>query len=227
MRGQKMTKDYELIVDSREKENATKVLDKAGIAYTREALTTGDYMIRVPEGEITVERKQMTDFIGSLMSGRLEDQLRRLSEHKVPILVITGSFSDYKRFAKFKHFSQDHVEGAIASCVVKFGLRSVIWIQSDKDNPHATGIKVTSKILQKIAEGKIDKIPDRKLKRFKTDEPALDIVRMMCGVSGETAKRLLKDFGCIKGIINATDDDLLRVKGMGRTRIAKLRKVSE
>jgi len=222
-----MKKEYELIVDSREKSNATDVLDKAGIAYTKEALPTGDYMIRVPEGEITVERKQMTDFIGSLMSGRLEEQLRRLSEHKVPILVITGSFSDYKRFAKFKHFSQEHVEGAIASCVVKFGLRAVIWIQSAQDNPHAAGIKITTKILQKIAEGKIDQMPDRKLKRFKTDAPSLDIVRMMCGVSGETGKRLLTNFGCIKGIINATDEELLKVKGMGRTRIAKLRKVSE
>jgi len=219
--------EYKLIVDSREKSNATDVLDKAGIAYTKEALITGDYMIRVPEGEITVERKQMTDFIGSLMSGRLEDQLRRLSEHKVPILVITGSFSDYKRFAKFKHFSQSHVEGAIASCIVKFGLRSVIWIQSAKDDPHGTGIKITASMLKKISEGKIDKIPDRKLKRFKTESPALDIVRMMCGVSGVTGKRLLDEFGCIKGIINATDDELLKVKGMGRTRINKLRKVSE
>jgi Fanconi anemia group M protein len=218
--------DFTLTVDSREKDNATSVLDKAGIPYVKAALETGDYQIVVPEGKITIERKQMTDFIGSLMSGRLEDQLRRLSEHEVPGLVITGSFSDYKRYAKFKHFTQDHVEGAIASCVVKFGLRFVIWIQSDKDNPHATGIKITSKVLRKIAEGKIDKIPDRKLKRFKTDEPALDIVRMMCGVSGETAKRLLKEFGCLKGIIDATDEQLIGVKGMGRTRIAKLRKVS-
>lgn len=219
--------EFELIVDSREKENATKVLDKAGIPYIRAALDTGDYQIVVPEGRITIERKQMTDFIGSLMSGRLEDQLRRLSEHEVPGLVITGSFTDYKRYAKFKHFTQDHVEGAIASCVVKFGLRFVIWIQSDKDNPHATGINITSKILKKISEGKIDKIPDRKLKRFKTDEPVIDIVRMMCGVSGETAKRLLKEFGCIKGIINASDEDLIKIKGMGRTRISKLRAVSQ
>lgn len=223
------TKDnyYELIVDSREQKNATSVLDKAGIAYKKEALPTGDYQIRVPEGEITIERKQMTDFIGSLMSGRLEEQLRRLSEHKIPILLITGSFNDYKRFAKFKHFSPDHVAGAIASCVVKFGLRSVIWIQSDKDNPHATGIKIATKVLQKIAEGKIDKLPDRKLKRFKTDEPVVDVIRMMCGVSGETANRLLEEFKCIKGIINATDEDLLKIKGMGRTRISKLRRVIE
>ena len=222
-----MKKEYELIVDSREKSNATDVLDKAGIAYKREALETGDYMIRIPEGEITVERKQMTDLIGSLMSGRLEEQLKRLSQHKVPILVITGSFSNYKRYAKFKHFSQSHIEGAIASCIVKYGLRSVIWIQSAKDKPHDTGINITARILQKIAEGKIDEMPDRKLKKFKSDEPALDVVRLMCGVSGETGKRLLHDFGCIKGIINASDDDLLKVKGMGRTRIAKLRLVSE
>jgi len=219
--------DYELIVDSREQDNVRKVLDKEGIVYKIEALETGDFQIRVPEGEITVERKQMTDFIGSLMSGRLEEQLRRLSEHAVPGLVITGSFSDYSRYAKHKYFTEDHVIGAVASCVVKFGLRFVIWVQSEKDNPHSAGIKLTTKILKKISEGKIDKIPDRKLKRFKTDEPALDVIRMMCGISGETAKRLLKDFGCIKGIINASDEDLLKVKGMGRTRIAKLRRVCE
>lgn len=218
--------EYTLIVDSREKENTLNALNAYNIKYTIQTLTTGDFKITVPEGSVTVERKTMPDFIGSLLSGRLEEQMRRLSKEHCPGLVLTGSFAEYRRHAKTTKFTMDHVVGAVASCVVKYGLRFVIWIQSIDNQPHATGVALTAKIIKKIAEGKLDQIPDRKLRNYE-DNPQREIVRLLFGVPSNVAQELLNTFKCIRKIMDASNDQLIVVKGMGRTRIAKMRKILE
>ncbi len=214
--------ESELIVDSREQENVRRVLDSYGVKYKIEALPTGDYEIRTTEGDVTIERKTVPDLIGSLMSGRLESQMRRLSQKNCPILLITGSFSEYKKYAKNSKFTQDQMIGAISSCIVRYGLRCVIWIQSSHSNPHSAGIAMISKLLMKIKEGKLDKIPDRRLKSFDGNEKR-ELIGILCGVPTNVAQALIDYFGTPRRVIDATDEDLLKVKGMGKTRIHKMR----
>lgn len=214
----------DIIVDSREKESIRKILDSYGVSYKIETLITGDYEVRTKEGDVTVERKTVTDFIGSLMSGRLEQQMRRLSEKNCPMLLITGSFNDYLKYAKDSHFTQDQMIGAIASCIVKYGLRSVIWIQRSDSNPHHTGLGLLSKLLMKMKEGKLDKIPDRRLKARDGNEQR-QLIGLICGVPSNVSQKLLDYFGSPKAILMAEDEDLLKVKGMGKTRVLKMRKL--
>jgi|GEM_PF-2681678 len=216
--------NYDLIVDSREKINTFEALKAYNIQYTIEALPVGDLKVTTPDGSVVIERKQMTDFIGSLLSGRLEEQARKLANEKCPGLILTGSFQEYRQHAKTTKLTTDHVIGAIASLVVKYGLRFVIWIQSAENKPHATGIAVAAKIAKKIAEGKLDQIPDRRLKK-KTDNPQREIVSLICGVPCVVAENLLKKFGCIRAIMDAKDEELLEVDGMGKIRIAKMRRL--
>ena len=219
-----MNEPFELIVDTREKDNTIKALESYGIKYKREALPTGDFKITTLNGVVIVERKAITDFVHSLFSGRLEEQMRRLSQEQCPGLVITGSFAEYRRHAKTTKVTVDHIIGAVASCVVKYVLRFVIWIQGGSTQPHAAGIAITTKIMKKIAEGKIDAIPDRKLKKNVVN-PTREIVGMMCGVPQNVAEELLKKFKCIRTIMDASDEELMKVHGMGRTRIAKMRRL--
>jgi len=218
-------KDYNLIVDSREQENVTKMLDKLGIKYDRAKLLTGDYQMEDADGvKVTMERKTVPDLIGSLMSGRLEEQMRRLANEPCPILLITGSFSEYKKFAKFSKFTVDQLQGAVASCIVKYGLRCVIWIQSSSDHPHSYGLGIGCKILQKVSEGKIDQIPPRRLKR-RGNPAQIEVIHILFGVPVNVAESLLERFGSIRNILDCNDADLGSVKGMGPTRISKMRKL--
>lgn len=220
-----MTKNYKLIVDSREQDNVTKMLDKLEIKYTRATLETGDYQMFTEEGiEITMERKTVPDLVGSLMSGRLEEQMRRLAEKPCPMLLVTGSYKDYKKFAPFSKFTVDQLHGSIASCVVKYGLRSVIWIQSASDHPHSNGLGIGLKILKKISEGKLDKIPPRRLKRS-GNLVQIEIIHILFGIPVNVAEIMLKEIGNIRKILNATDEELLGVKGMGSARVLKMRKL--
>jgi len=216
--------NYTLTVDTREKENVRKILDSYGIKYNLATLQTGDYEIATPDGTVTLERKQMTDFIGSLMSGRLEEQMRRLANKKCPMLLLTGSFDEYRRYAKTTRFTADQVVGAVASLIVKYGLRCVVWVGKD-NQPHAAGLALAVKIMKKIAEGKIDEIPPRKLKPRDGSTAQEELIHLICGVPINVSKGLLQKFNNVRGILDAKDEDLLMVHGMGNTRIAKMRRL--
>ena len=60
---------------------------------------------------------------------------------------------------------------------------------------------------------------------MKLDEthPQADAVRMMCGIPMDTAIRLIKTFGSLRAIMDSSDESLMSVKGMGHTRIDRLR----
>ena len=218
-------KNYKLVVDTREQESVTKMLDKLGIIYSRATLETGDYQMFTEDGiEVTMERKTVPDLIGSLMSGRLEEQMRRLAEKPCPILLVTGSFKDYKRFAPFSKFTMEQLQGAIASCVVKYGLRCVIWVQGVDDHPNSTGLGIALKVLKKISEGKLDKIPPRRLKRS-GNLVQVEIIHILFGIPVNVAELMLKQVGNVRKILNAKDEELLKVRGMGKARVIKMRKL--
>jgi len=219
-----MVENYTLIVDTREKENVRKILDSYGIEYSLATLSVGDYEIRTPTGTVTMERKTITDFIGSLFDGRLEDQMRRLSLTECPMLVLTGSFDEYRRYAKTTRFTADQVVGAVASLIVKYGLRCVIWM-GNNTQPHAAGLALATKIMRKIAEGKIDEIPPRKLKPRDQSNDKEELIHLICGVPINTAKELLTTFQTVRKVLDADDESLLKVRGMGHTRIQKMRKL--
>jgi len=217
--------NYELTVDSREQSNVTKMLDKLGIKYKRESLLTGDYQMTDKDGtKVTMERKTVPDLVGSLMSGRLEEQMRRLANEACPMLLITGSFSEYKKFARFSKFTVGQLHGAIASCIVKYGLRCVIWVESASDHPHSTGLGIGCKILAKVSEGKLDQIPARKIKRRgNTDQ--IEVIHILFGIPVNVADEMMKKFGTIRNILDCNDEDLMSVKGMGKSRVSKMRKL--
>ena len=213
---------YDIIVDTREKSNVRKILDSYGIKYKLETLHVGDYEIRTPDGNVTIERKSVTDFIQSLMSGRLEEQMRHLAILKCPMLLLTGNYGEYRRFAKNSSFTADQMIGAIASCITKYGLRSVIWIEGEHSQPHSQGLALAIKLMKKISEGKLDNIPDRKLKN-REGKPQRELVHLTCGVPSNVAEELLKTFKSPLKIFLAKDEDLLKVRGMGKSRIQKMR----
>ena len=214
-------KDIEVIVDSREKKKQQNLLRNQGLEFTVKALPCGDYAALCDDGKVTIERKAISDFLQSLLSGRLEDQLKRLANEPVPILLVTGSFKEVQKFYKKSKITEEHVHGALASAVVRFGLRSVIWIQDGYADSHDDGLIIATKILKKIAEGKLDQIKDRRIKR--TENPQREVVKLLLNVPTDVAQNLLDRFSTVRCIINANDEELLKVPGIGSSRLQRIR----
>lgn len=79
-----------LIYDDRQDPRFTKALD-GFFTLTKRHLDTGDYVWSGPLGRVGVEDKCFTDLVQSRNNGRLDDELRRLSEgYAFPILYVRG-----------------------------------------------------------------------------------------------------------------------------------------
>ena len=82
-----------MIIDNRENEKVLKILDKLKIPYTREQLPVGDFLDR--EKGLVVERKTISDFLGSYISNHMSDQCMQMENNFDEYFVfISGCFKD-------------------------------------------------------------------------------------------------------------------------------------
>ena len=103
-----------ILVDHREKHLA-ELLEGVCEEVVFTQLPIGDYMVVSNSGGVLVERKTVTDFLSSIRSNRLWDQLLRMMktenvlEYQVKrrILLIHGNFQEY--FEPFRHESEDEL----------------------------------------------------------------------------------------------------------------------
>ena len=213
-----------IFLDTREQLEEQKVLEKYGIEFERAKLDCGDIKIITDEGfEAVIERKEIKDLIASVNSKRWDEQMRKLSKVQCPILLVTGSFEEYRKSYPQTKMTASAIHGILASCVVRYGLRSVIWVTPTTSHVHHDGLLLAIKILKKISENKLDKIPHRRVRN--KENPCIEIVKLVCGVPANVATNLLKKFGDIYGVLHATDEQLESIYGMKKLRIKKMRKL--
>ncbi len=85
-----------LIVDSREDQKIIKELKFKGIEFQVDALNYGDYILLGEDAKIVIERKSITDFMSSVVDGRIWQQLKGLEQYKdYQILIVIEGFYDY------------------------------------------------------------------------------------------------------------------------------------
>jgi len=211
----------EIIIDTREQKEETDYFSRVGIKFRREALSCGDYSAEDDDGNrCVIERKEIKDFISSLFEGRLDSQLARLSAERLPILFLSGKLEEYYEGKPDSKFTTQHFYGALASAIVRYGLRCVVWNQCE--NAHEDSLGMIAKILTKVTENKLDVIPKRATKEYNT---CVGFLRILLNCPQQTAIDMLKHFGSIRKIIEAEDIELLSFKNVGPKRIEKMRKI--
>ncbi len=211
-----------LIIDSREKQALRKYLWQKGIKYEVKALKTGDYLFHSegnPSNRVLVERKHIGDLVSSYISGRLDKQLKRMSEEKFPILLVTGRIQDIRGKLPFTP-DERLVEEVLARAVIVYGFHSVIWIVGGHSDPKHEGLLFLVNALKQLDLDNLNNIPERTIQK---GDPSIDTIRVMFNVPVNVANNLLGKFGNLRNIINADNTELLKVKGIGITRINRIR----
>jgi len=209
---QKTLKDYEkkdkqvkIVVDQREyRSNVVKNLAVKGIFVEPQQLDVGDYVL---SSRIGVERKSVDDFLESLVGGKLFRQVSRLRDaYSRPILVLEGEGLLTKR-----NISHNAIFGSFVSIIVDFG----IPILTTKDALE------TADLLYVMARR--EQREDKKSVAVRGEKTAMSIrerqqfmVEGLPNVSAVLAKRLLDHFGSIKDVVNASDEELQEVAGVGK-----------
>ena len=202
---EKKDKDIKIIVDHREyRSTVVRNLTIKGAMIEPQQLDVGDYVL---SSRIGVERKEVGDYLDSLINGSLFKQLGQLRDaYSRPVLVLEGENLLTKR-----NISHNAILGSLASITIDFG----ITILPTKDSAETADLlNVIAKREQRLDKKSVSIRGDKRVQT--TSENQQYLVEGLPNVSSVIAKRLLQHFGSIKNLINATEDELMEVQGIGK-----------
>ena len=187
-----------IIVDYREKNSlVSSVLVNLGIEVEFQNLKVGDYIVN----GVAVERKTVSDFIGSMINKRLSNQLEELQQYKKKLLVVEGIDEQvlYSDSEGGIGMHPNAIRGFLLSILLKYNV-PIIYTKNSDDT--AKFLSVLAKKTDKEASLNVSK------KNLSKKERMQFILESFRGIGPKTAKKLLKKFKTIKNIINLSKEEL-------------------
>ena len=210
----KKTNKLKIVVDHREyRSNVVRNLVTKGTFVEPQQLDVGDYIL---SSRIGVERKEVDDFLESLIRGKLFKQISRLRDtYSRPVLILEGENLLTKR-----NINHNAIFGSLASISVDYG----IPVLTTKDASE------TADLLCVIA--KREQREDKKDVAIRGEKTMMSLrerqqflIEGLPNVSAVIAKRLLSHFGSIKDIANASEKELKEVDGVGKNIASEITKL--
>ena len=197
-----------IYADSREgSSRVLRELERLNVDIKVRSLAVADYQV---SDDVAIERKTNSDFVSSIMDKRLHKQAKELVDNfKKPLMIIEGA----ELYTGFIH--PNAVRGAMASIALDFGI-SIIPTRSPED----TAAMIYRIALREQTHQKSDIQIRTEKKPLTTWEQQLYIIESLPNIGPVTARKLLEQFKSVKNIINASEDDLKKVEGIG-DKIAK------
>jgi len=174
-------------------------------------LEIGDYII----GETVIERKTFSDFISSMLSKRLVEQLSQMQSYESRLLILEGKDFEALENEQTK-LNPNAIRGMILSISLDF--KTPIIFTKDAED--------TSKFLVVLAKKQLKGKTEFTLHSRKPASESKQkqyIIESFPGIGPKTAEALLKEFKSIKGIINASEEELKKAIGKKSESIIKLR----
>lgn len=196
----------EIEVDQREGIKVFPKLEKLAkkyvFTYVKKLLPVGDYLYR--EGSVCMERKEISDFYSSVISGRIFEQVMNMKKNFDNVIV---GISGDTRTAYFKNMNFDvsKYRGAIASLVVKYKC-SVFNSNSDTEL-----LDIFLRMCKKSTEP-FNAVLHRI--EYKDEDVYVNMLTAIPMVSYKRAKDIL-DVYSFKSLCNISVEDLKKISGIG------------
>ena len=207
---EKSNQDNRPIIYADSREGSSRVLrelERLNVDIKVKSLAVADYQV---SDDVAIERKTNTDFVSSIMDKRLHKQAKELVDNfKKPVIIIEGS----EFYSGFIH--PNAVRGALASIAVDFGI-PIIPTRSPEDTAAMINrIAIREQTQEKSAiQIRTEKKP------LTTWEQQIYIVESLPNIGPVTARKLLEEFKTVRGVVNASEEELKKVEGIG-DKIAK------
>ncbi|MDR2945100.1 MAG: DEAD/DEAH box helicase [Methanosarcinales archaeon] len=205
-----------ILADTRElKSGVLKYLDAGGVELKTAKLDVADYVI---SEDMAAERKTIADFNASLIGGKrnLFSQLVDLSRaYKKSVLIIEGDAD-----LAAGNMNENSIRGALLSIEIDLNV-SVFYTKNEEET--ASLLKMMAKKEQVNASKLVN--PHGKKPARTTYEQQEYILSSISGVGPRAAQILLQEFGSLNSIFNASEEELRRVKGIGKVTAQRIREV--
>jgi Fanconi anemia group M protein len=195
------TEKTEITADYREKNSLViSNLISLGINVKFMELKVADYLV----GEVAIERKTISDFISSMINKRLLKQLEEIQQYPNRLLLIEG-IEDKELYSDDNPgVNANAIRGFLLSILLKFKT-PILFTKNAEDT--ARFIYVLSRKKDKETSLKAKK------KNLNKKEQMQFILEGFPGIGPKTARKLLKELGSIKNILNTPLDELKKLIG--------------
>lgn len=199
-----------VISDYRERE-VNEHLKKLGAIVNEQPLEVADF---IASDRVCIERKTHSDFVSSIIDGRIFEQSKNMKENFEKSIIIVEGNSD-------REINENAMKGAVASILIDFDMsivhtknpfdtaKTIFWIakKEQEENKRTVSFKVGKK--------------PKEAKRLQEE-----IVSGLPGVSNVISKRLLEHFGTVEKVFRADEKELKKVKGIGKKLAERIKKIS-
>lgn len=200
-----------IYVDSRESIKVQK-LAKSYLKAEVALLPVGDFVC----GNVCIERKTITDFLGSLTSKRLHNQILRMKanfDHS--IVIVVGKEYD----VQYTGWSAQQFNGKLMSTAMDYDIKVM---RTDTD----VGFMSLAKSAFKRSDTNLEFV-EHNIKRIapRSDDVYVNMVCAIPGIGEKLAKEILKVF-TVKQLFEITEKDLRNsVDGIGKKKAEDIKKV--
>jgi Fanconi anemia group M protein len=213
---QKPADTFEIYVDMREMRSAVaKNLEEMKVSLNIRTLEVGDYIL---SDRVCVERKTTEDFLDTLFGSdrSLFEQIISMKHNYLrPLLIIEGD-GLYTR----RRISPNAIRGIIASIAIDYGVP--IMFTADEAE---TAAFLYSIARREQVERKRSVNPHAQKSSQTLSERQEYLVSAISEVGPVIARNLLKHFGTVTGIVNATEEELMQVDKVGEKTAKKIKEV--
>jgi DNA excision repair protein ERCC-4 len=216
-----------IIVDSREfRSELPCLIHKRGIDVVPAMISIGDYILTP---DICVERKSISDLIGSLNSGRLYNQCQQMTRYySKAILLIefdqNRSFNFKGRYMISRETNDAEIMEKIQILTIHFPKLRLVW----SPTPYATA-QLFEELKQNRDEpdvelalhlGSDDPLNDLSTATEKYNTRLYDFLLKLPGINSKNIHNVMRKGGNMKKLAKMTEEELLEV--VGNVRDAKL-----
>lgn len=193
------------------------------IEIRRQHLDVGDYLVVANGMEVPVERKDASDYVSSLESGRLHNQLYQMStDYDLSYLIIVGSITEALLHS---NINRNAYLSSLVGCSLKrspTGKRGqIVTLMVETMSDFAGCVYFIHK---KLESGDLDRRPVAVGSKSDIDSCLVTLYSCFPSVSVERAKKLAEHFPSLRAICNASVEDLMKVEGIGRKTAEKIYK---
>ncbi|MEM1756477.1 MAG: ERCC4 domain-containing protein [Candidatus Bathyarchaeia archaeon] len=193
-----------IIADVRESVDVKDYLREFGCEVVEEALAPADYVVAE---DYAVERKTVHDFFRSVFDGRIFEQADRLVKaYKRACIVVEGDIAEALHYVQ----NPQVFWGAIARILAEHEI-SVIFTRDERHT--AMFIRALAKKLQEEERKRVAAV--YKPKVYTLRQRQLLILQALPKIGPERAEALLRKFGSVRRVFQASRRELLSVKGLG------------
>ncbi|RLG61107.1 hypothetical protein DRN86_00720 [Candidatus Geothermarchaeota archaeon] len=197
-----------IIVDVHEPRLIIEFLKERGTEVLIKAISPGDYII----GDIGIERKSLNDFYMSIIKKRLFEQLSRLKDvYSRHILIVEGDLAEVSSFKNPNVFW-----GAFLSITFDMDV-PIIFTPNMEETAN-----LLATIDKRLAKEKKPISLRYKPKILTEDEWKIFIVQGLPQIGPKLAEELLKRFGNVRRIFNATVAELTSIPEIGEKRARRI-----